>query len=201
MSQQNCQRYSHCLCKQHQTLLLHQLHWEEMHKHNQNAQLEGNIRSQVYDLYNFVPNLSISTHLNARKVLGNTEPGAYYSCPHNLTFHNLTNQKIIHQSTSQVLGLSLKFIPTPTYTSSRDIFDQAWSCFERNAHHQIYFAGTESNFQPTQLYLKSTYRSSLPPLEMTITLALLRLHSTHYSNATKAKTTLHNSNNKSSKLL
>ena len=91
------------------------------------------------------------------------ELGAYFSRPHNLAFHNLTKGKVVHPAASQVLGLSLKFIPTPTYNSSWDIFDQAWSHFEYNAHLQIHFVGTESNFQPTQLYLKSTYRAPLPP--------------------------------------
>ena len=94
------------------------------------------------------------------------ELGAYFSKPHNFAFYNLTNDKIVHPVASQVLGLSLKFIPTPTYTSGWDIFDQAWSCFEQNAHLQIHFAGTESNFQPTQLYLKSAYRAPLPPPEI-----------------------------------
>ena len=120
-----------------------------MREHNQNVQLENKIQSQVHDLYNFVPDLSLSTHLNAHKVLGNMEPRTYFSRPHNLAFHNLTNQKIVHPSTAQVLGLSLKFIPTPTYTFDWDIFDQAWICFEQDAHLQVYFAGTESNFQPT----------------------------------------------------
>ena len=116
-NRRQCQRYSRCLCKQRKTSLARQLHWEEARKHNQNAQLDKKIYSRVHDLYNFVPNLSLSTHLNARKVLGDTEPRTYFSRPHNLAFHDLTKQKNTHPSASQLLGLSLKFIPTPKYTS------------------------------------------------------------------------------------
>ena len=97
--------------------LARQLHWEETREHNQNAQLDRKIDSRIHDLYNFVPDLSLSTHLNARKVLGNTNPRTYFARPHNLAFHDLTKQKNIHPSASQLLGLSLKFIPTPKYTS------------------------------------------------------------------------------------
>ena len=117
-------------------------------------------------MYNFLPDLSLSTHLNARKVLGNTDPRTYFARPHNLAFHDLTKQKNIHPSASQLLGLSLKFIPTPKYTSGRDIFDQIWSRFERDAHLQIHFSGADYNFQPTRLYLKSTWRAPLPPPEI-----------------------------------
>ena len=41
--------------------------------------------------------------------------------------------------------------------------DKTLSCFEQDAHLKIHFAGSESEFPPTRLYNKSTYRAPLPP--------------------------------------
>ncbi len=66
---------------------------------------------ETHKNYGFVPNFAISTHLNARHVLGKTPTGAYFAHFTNKQFHDHTTKKIIPAAASTVLGVGLKFIP------------------------------------------------------------------------------------------
>ena len=145
-----------------QAPFLCQLQWEEAREQNQDVQLEHAMQRRVSAMYDFVPDLSISIHHNAQKVVGDTPPRAYFSCPYNLGFHDLTKGKVTHPAASQVLGLSSKFIPAPKFTAGCNAIDCTLSCFDQDAHLKIHFARSESEFPPTRLYNKSTYRAPLP---------------------------------------
>ena len=68
--------------------------------------------------FGFLPNLTISTHKNAREVMGGTSPGCYFLKATNTAFHDLTEGKSLPPAIMSLLGLSLKFIPTPRYAPS-----------------------------------------------------------------------------------
>ncbi len=70
--------------------------------------------------YGFVPDPRISTHLNARHVLGDTPTGVYLSHFTNKKFHDLTTKKSIPAAAATVLGFGLKFIPIPKKSIKQD---------------------------------------------------------------------------------
>ena len=80
---------------------------------------------EILSNYGFVPNLNISTHLNAHHVLGNTPTGVYFSHFTNKKFHDLPTKKSITAAAGTVLGFGLKSIPVPKKSIKRDELDQA----------------------------------------------------------------------------
>jgi len=104
-------------------------------------------------------------------VLGETPPESYFSTPSNLAFHDLTAGNQVPPATKTILGLSTKFIPTPKYTSSRDIAWSAFERFERDVCLKYHFAGEDNDWVKTKLYVKSTWRPPLPGVDVDSRLA------------------------------
>ena len=73
---------------------------------------------RVQSRFGFLPNLSLSIHINARELMGGTSPGCYFLKATNTAFHDLTTGESLPPATTTLLGLSLKFIPTPRYAPS-----------------------------------------------------------------------------------
>lgn len=71
-----------------------QVEWEKARFLQQCSQLERAIEKIVRDHYGFLPDLSLSDHMNARRVLGNTSPRHYFSKPSNLAYHDLAPEYI-----------------------------------------------------------------------------------------------------------
>ena len=113
-----------------------------------------------------MPNLNLSIHLNARHVLGNTLTGCYFGKVLNKQFHDLTDGKSIPPAAHEILGLSLKFIPTPEYTTHTNHAVQSFDRLERDVALKVWFAGEKSDLDETKLYLKSDWHPPLPPLEI-----------------------------------
>jgi hypothetical protein len=63
--------------------------------------------------FGFIPDITISIHLNARHVLGKTPMGVYFTHFTNKQFHDLTTKKSIPAVAATVLSLGLKYIPVP----------------------------------------------------------------------------------------
>jgi hypothetical protein len=55
--------------------------------------------------------------------MGGMSPGCYFQKATNTAFHDLTKAKLFPPAAASLLGLSLKFIPTPRYSPS--LFDVA----------------------------------------------------------------------------
>jgi hypothetical protein len=66
----------------------------------------------------------------------------YFARPTNLAFHDLTPGKVMPTAAKSLLGLSMKFIPTPKYTTHHMIpsLDQ----FQRNIIFKTYWIGDKS---------------------------------------------------------
>ena len=89
--------------------------------------------------YGFVPNLAVSTHLNARHVLGETPTGVYFAHFTNKQFHDFTTKKIIPAAASTVLGFGMKFIPVPKKSIRQDDVDECIRRFERDFFLKVFF--------------------------------------------------------------
>ena len=97
---------------------------------------------ETQENYGFVPNLAISTHLNARHVLGETPTGAYFAHFTNKQFHDHTTKKIIPAAASMVLGFGLKFIPVPKKSIRQDNVDEAIKRFDRDFYLKVFLPMT-----------------------------------------------------------
>ncbi len=72
------------------------------------------------DSYGFLPASHISAHMNVRRVLGDMSPGCYFLKASNSAFHDLTQDQTLPPMAVSLLGLGLKFIPTPETSPSVD---------------------------------------------------------------------------------
>jgi hypothetical protein len=89
------------------------IQWEEGREAHKIAQITNQATRETRENYGFIPNLAISTHLNARHVLGKTPTGVHFAHFTNKQFHDHTTKKIIPAAASTVLGFGLKFVPIP----------------------------------------------------------------------------------------
>ena len=87
----------------------------------------------------------------------------YFARPSNLAFHNFTTTKKPPKNLQSLLGLGLKFIPTPPYTHSwSKIKTSTFYRFKRSLHLKFHFASElneeddNSNYNP-RMYLPSSW--------------------------------------------
>jgi hypothetical protein len=52
-----------------------------------------------------------------------------------------------------LLGLGLKFCPTPKKTTGLEKFKRTEECFQKHIHTQMSFAGKDNNWKPKQLFI------------------------------------------------
>ena len=97
---------------------------------------------------------------NAVEMMGETPWWYYYQRASNLHFHDLTIGRIMPPATSSLLGLSLKFIPKPTFTTSALDMEDNYNRFERNVHLKVFFAGDDEDPKEndTKLIVPSIWR-------------------------------------------
>ena len=92
---------------------------------------------------------------------------ASYACSvSNLAFHDLTKGRSVMPAIASVLGLGLKFIPTPEDTSGRKTAEVALDRFEREMGWKILYASKAADkkiLDQTKLYVRSTKHPPLPP--------------------------------------
>ncbi len=100
--------------------------------------------------------------------MGETSPGCYLLKASNNTFHNLTAGASLPPATATLLGLSLKFIPTPRYSPSKSDVVPALDRFERDIGLKTFFAGHSNNEEIPKLQAKSAWRLPLPPRSVDI---------------------------------
>ena len=89
----------------------------------------------------------------------------YCGTPTNLTFHNLTTNKTLPTDVHHLLGLGLKYIPTPKLNITESQLDTSLARFDRDFGLKVFFAGDEDddNYINTEMRLKSTWRAPPPP--------------------------------------
>ena len=104
----------------------------------------------------------LTLKLNAQKVLGDTSVAMYFDSPSNLAFHDLTDGAV-PKAAKSVLGLSGKFVVSPKEPTSRKKAMESFETFAKNVCWKVLFAGEESEFSRSKLYLKSTRSPPVPP--------------------------------------
>ena len=112
--------------------------------------------------YGFIPDPALSIRQNARQVLGETPAWHYFSSPNNLAFHDLTPEGTLPPAARTVLGLSAKFVPTPTATTTRKKAMESFERFERDFGWKVHYAGDDDgDFIKTKLHMKT--KKTAPP--------------------------------------
>ena len=93
----------------------------------------------------------------------------YFTQVKNLTFHDLTADNILPKSSNLLLGLGLKFIPTPKGTTPDDL-DITLSRFEQDIGLKTFFSGAtkDDSYDPLSkaLRINLIWRAPLPPQEI-----------------------------------
>ena len=115
--------------------------WEREREEHRRAQVVRAIEWRVMDSYGFHPASHLSTHMNARQVLGDMSPGCYFLKGSNSAFHDLTKDQAIPPMAASLLGLGLKFIPTPETSPSVNNITPSLNRIERDINLKTFFAG------------------------------------------------------------
>ncbi len=121
------------------------IQWEEGCQAHQLAQIDNLATREIERNYGFIPNTNISTHLNARHVLGDTPTGVYFTHFTNKHFHDLTTKKSIPAAAATVLGFGLKFIPVPKKSILQYDVVEAVKQFDRDFYLKVFFANEDAN--------------------------------------------------------
>jgi len=108
-----------------------QISQETLYYTNDLIGLSASFARRTQQTHNLTPDFNLSPHRNAQNVLGSMTATEYFPKVKNLTFHDLTTGNILPKSSNLLLGLGLKFIPTPKGTTPDDI-DKTLSRFERD---------------------------------------------------------------------
>lgn len=92
----------------------------------------------------------------------------YCGTPTNLTFHNLTTNKTLPSAAHHLLGLGLKYVPTPKLNITESQLDTSFARLDRDIGLKTFFAGAEDDYTytNTNMRLKSTWRAPLLPSEI-----------------------------------
>ena len=98
---------------------------------------------------------------NASSALANIPTWYYFSRPSHLAFHDFTQQKQPPKNLRSLLGLRLKFIPTPHLTNIWTKLEKTtMPNFQRTIHLRFYFAGTTNTsnepYDP-KMYVRSNW--------------------------------------------
>jgi hypothetical protein len=116
------------------------LYQEEKHKiQNQERQLIRSIRHKIMVTYGFVANPNFTSQHNACLQLARMPCWYYFSRPSNLAFHDLTTSIPPPKNLRCLLGLGLKFCPTPSFSTASTV--TSLDRFKRDLLCKTYFAG------------------------------------------------------------
>ena len=168
LSRRTKQRYSRAQAKAQQKEITQRISWERQQLKLKLNNTVTSIRRNTYRKFGFIPDPAKSVHKNARCTLGNTSPTAYFPLVNKLAFHDLTSAQQLPPSAHELLGLGLKFIPTPRINITPPDIERSITRFERDIGLKIYFVGDDSteSYDPKALRGKSTWRAPLPPLDI-----------------------------------
>ena len=110
--------------------------------------IKKNTRKYTLARFAYLPDLSKSKHMNMRRSLSATPPINYFPPVSNLAFHDLTTGGILPPMANTLLGLGLKFIPTPKLNTSPDKQINTLERFERDFSLKVFFARDTDDAPP-----------------------------------------------------
>ena len=166
-SRRQQQRRSRKKAKTQHSTIEKQIEWEEQQLKTTFNNTINTAKQRIYHEFGFVPIPTLTVHKNSRYILGQSHPRTYFPLVQKLAFHDLTSAHKLPPSANQLLGLGLKFIPTPPVNITKIELERSTERFERDIGLKVYFAGDEtSDYDSTALRSKSKWRAPLPPLEV-----------------------------------
>jgi hypothetical protein len=126
---------------------------------------------ETHENFEFIPNITISIHLNARHVLGKIPTGVYFTHFTNKQSHDLTMKKSIPAAAATVLGLGLKFIPVPKKSIRPDDINEALKQIDRDVYLNVHFANDDADSDDEEpiekLQVNSKWMLDQPPFDIT----------------------------------
>ena len=134
--------------KQKQTIaaLAKQIHTESSQYHWQEKSAKNATTKKLIAQFGFASNPTLSTRHNASITLATMPTWYYISRPSNLAFHDFTKQHKPEKNLRSLLGLGLKFIPTPSLTNSWSrLKESSYDRLFRSVHLRFHFAGKPPN--------------------------------------------------------
>ena len=96
-------------------------------------------------------------------------PADYFAQVNKLAFHDLTENGELPIAANQLLGLGLKYIPTPRINITQEDVDRSLTRFERDMGLRVFFSGDDNDdnsYDPSTLRSSSKWRAPLPPREI-----------------------------------
>ena len=134
---------------------------EEKSYQFRSKQVATTITNKIKQQFGFVADPKKTLLHNTFSALANTPTWYYFSRPSHLAFHDFTQQKQHAKKLHSLLGLGLKFIPTPQCTNIWNKLKQTtMPKFERAIHLRFHFAGiTDSSDEPYEpkMYVRSNW--------------------------------------------
>jgi len=131
------------------------------------VQIDNLATREILGNYGFIPDLKISTHLNACHVLGDTPTEVYLSHFTNKKFQDLTTKKSIPAAAATVLGFGLKIIPVPKKSINQDDINEAIKIFDRDFYLKVFFADSDNDSDDEEpikkLQVYSVWKPDQPP--------------------------------------
>ena len=142
--------------------------------------------------FGFAGDPTLSIRHNASITLAKMPTWYYFSRPSNMAFHDFTKRHKPQKNLRSLLGLGLKFIPTPSLTNSWSrLKKSAYDRLFRSVHLRFHFAGKPPSKGTTtygpKMYIHSTWTPphwTIPPIALEERLsrfssALNKLFKTH----------------------
>ena len=134
--------------------------------------------------FGFVGDPTISKRHNASITLATMPTWYYFSRPSNMAFHDFTKRHKPQKNLRSLLGLGLKFIPTPSLTNCWSRLKQSsYERLFRSVHLRFHFAGKPPSEGTTTYDPKSYVHSTWTPPHWTIPPIALEERLTCFSSA------------------
>ena len=134
---------------------------------HRSEQAATTVRNKIKQQFGFVADHTKTLLHNASCILAHTPTWYYFSRPSHLAFHDFTRSKQPAKNLRSLLGLGLKFIPTPRYTNTwKKLKDASMPNFTRAIHLRFHFAGTNTNQDETydpKIYVRSKWTPPIGP--------------------------------------
>ena len=147
---------------------------EEKNFLHRSEQAATTFRDKLKQQFGFVADPNKTLLHNASSTLAHTPTWYYFSHPSHLGFHDFTRSKQPAKNLCSLLGLGLKFIPTPRYTNTwKKLRELSMPTFTQAIHLRFHFAGTNTTQDDTydpKLYVRSNWTPphwTMPPVVMT----------------------------------
>ena len=124
---------------------------------NQERQVKQAVNSNIKALYGFMLNILLSPKQSASPLVEQQDSNLFPNLPSNMVFHDLTKGQTESKNSWIILGIGLKFIPTPQFTTSPEDIKPQINQFEQLLKLRTFYAGKEGDEPLPKLRLSSKW--------------------------------------------